>query len=102
MTAEHSSTGVHLHVIQTERIGALNTYVQGDIEAARRSDKGGPPVFLTVHDATKNHNAWLNFVYHPSMANVRERAVFIHVDLLGQEDEAEDIKDPKKYVGLIN
>lgn len=87
-----SHSGIHTHVIETERCGALNVYVQGDIEQARKGEKGSHPVFLTVHDIGKNHNSWLNFVYHPSMSNVRDRAVFIHVDLSGQEDDAKDIK----------
>lgn len=86
-----TAPGLHHHVIETERCGKLNVYVQGDIDLARKGDKGGVPVFLTVHDIGKNHNSWLNFVFHPSMNNVRERAVFIHVDLLGQENEAEDL-----------
>ncbi|TRY74978.1 hypothetical protein TCAL_12133 [Tigriopus californicus] len=88
---------LHTHVIETERCGSLNVYVQGDIEQARKGDKDGKPVFLTVHDIGKNHNSWLNFVYHPSMANIRERAVFVHVDLLGQEDDSEDLPDPHKF-----
>ena len=97
-TAHHE--GLHTHVIETERCGSVNVYVQGDIELARKGDKDGKPAFLTVHDIGKNHNAWLNFVYHPSMANIRERAVFIHVDLLGQEDEAADLEDPSKFPSL--
>lgn len=91
------SGDIHEHVIETERMGKINVYVQGDIEHARRGEKGSQPVFLTVHDIAKNHTSWLNFVYHPSMNNVRERAVFIHVDLLGQENDAPDLDDHTKY-----
>ena len=52
---------------------------------------------MTVHDIGKNHTNWLNFVHHPSMVHVKERAIFIHVDLLGQEDEAEDLAADCKY-----
>merc|ERR1711953_1270258 len=45
------------HVIPTERVGALNVWVQGDL----------------------------------SLAQKREKAVFLHVDLMGQEDQAEDV-----------
>ncbi len=88
------STDLHPHVIETERIGKLNVYVQGDIELAR---KGERPVFMTVHDIGKNHVNWLNFVHHPSMVHVHERAVFIHVDMLGQEDDAEDLPSDTKW-----
>lgn len=93
-------SGIHTHVIETERCGAVNVYVQGDIEAARKGDKESRPVFLTVHDIAKNHNSWVNFVYHPSMANVRERATFVHVDIFGQEDDAEDFTDATKFPSL--
>ena len=84
----------HLHVVETERIGKLNVYVQGDLDHAHKGEK---PVFFTVHDIGKNHNEWVNFVLHPAMNNVRERSVFIHVDLLGQEDDAEDMSDAVKF-----
>lgn len=35
---------LHCHVIETERCGSVNVYVQGDIEQARKGDKGGHPV----------------------------------------------------------
>ena len=43
--AAATASGIHPHVIETERIGSLNVYVQGEIEHAR---KGERPVFLTV------------------------------------------------------
>ncbi len=85
----------HTHVIETERAGKLNVYVQGDLEHARLGPKGSAAVFLTVHDIGKNHKSWLNFVFHPAMNNVRERACFIHVDLLGQENDAPDVDGAK-------
>ena len=54
-------------------------------------------MFMTVHDIGKNHSNWLNFAHHPSMVHIKERAVFIHVDLLGQEDEAEDLAADCKW-----
>jgi len=84
--------GLHHHVIPTERCGALNVYVQGDIELAhRKDDKDSVSVFLTVHNAGANHNEWLRFVNHPAMASIKDHSVFIHVDLLGQEENAETL-----------
>lgn len=85
---------VHNHVVETERIGKLHVYVQGDIEMARNGER---PVFLTVHDIGKNHSSWVNLAHHPSMVHIKDRAVFIHVDLLGQEDEAEDLAADCKW-----
>jgi hypothetical protein len=36
------------------------------------------------------------FLDHPSMLDVKERSVFVHVDLPGQEDYAPDL--PEEYV----
>merc|ERR1712038_253988 len=80
------------HVIPTERVGALNVWVQGDLSLAQKQEsRDSYCTFLTVHDVGVNHNAWLRFMNSPSMAQIREKAVFLHVDLLGQEDQAEDV-----------
>ena len=34
-----------------------------------------------------------DFVEHPCMAEIKERSVFIHVDIPGQEDNAPDLAD---------
>jgi hypothetical protein len=46
---------------------------------------------MTVHDVGVNHNSWLRFVNSPAMGPIREKAVFLHVDLLGQEDGGEEL-----------
>ena len=81
------------HVIPTERAGALNVWVQGDLSLAQNKEsRDSYCTFLTVHDVGVNHNSWLRFMNSPSMAQIREKAVFLHVDLLGQEDQAEDLE----------
>lgn len=96
--------GLTFHCIPTERCGALNIYVQGDIEgtqksfnpqgSATRKDTDGhttqqQAVFLTIHNAGANHQEWLRFVNHPAMAPIKGSSVFIHVDVPGQEANAE-------------
>lgn len=34
-----------------------------------------------------------DFVEHPTMCEIKERSVFIHVDIPGQEDNATDLAD---------
>jgi hypothetical protein len=54
-------------------------------------------VFLTVHNAGANHQEWLRFSNHPAMAPIKNNSVFIHLDLPGQEANAELLvlgKDP--------
>lgn len=90
----------HHHVIPTERCGALNVWVQGDLALAKKEGKDQYPVFLTVHDVGMNHNSFEAFINHPSMFSIKMRAIFVHVDLLGQEDHAEDLPDNTKFPSL--
>jgi len=85
-----ASNKISHHVIPTERAGAKSVWVQGDLSLAQKAD--GQVCFMTVHDVGVNHHSWLDFINHPSMRPIRERAVFVHVDLLGQEDGAKDLE----------
>jgi len=76
------------HIVPTERCGPLSVYVQGDLS---QQDKRA--VFLTVHDLGCNHTSFHDFVEHPCMVEIKERSVFIHVDIPGQEDNAADLPD---------
>jgi len=82
--------GFHHHVVPTERSGALNVYVQGDLEEAHK-DKDCKCVFLTVHDIGSNHSSFKGFVDSESFDEVKKRSIFIHVDVPGQENGAEDL-----------
>ena len=70
------------------KYSTLNVYVQGDLE-----DRHGKTVILTVHDVGTNHKSFVRFVNHQSMADVKQKAIFLHVCVPGQEDNALD------YVG---
>lgn len=63
----------------------LNVYVQGNLE-----ERHGKTVILTVHDVGANHKSFVRFVNDPSMTNVKEKAIFLHVCVPGQEDHAPD------------
>uniref|UniRef100_A0A914V174 Uncharacterized protein n=1 Tax=Plectus sambesii TaxID=2011161 RepID=A0A914V174_9BILA len=76
---------VNLLPVETSKSGVINVYVQGNLE-----DKQGKTVILTVHDVGTNHKAFVRFVNHPAMAEVKQRAVFLHVCVPGQEDNAPD------------
>ena len=47
-----------------------------------------------------NHNSFEAFINHPSMFSIKMRAIFVHVDLMGQEDHAEDLPDNAKFPSL--
>lgn len=75
----------------TAKSGRIFTiHVQGDLTKAESR-----AVFLTVHDMGSNHTSWVDFVEHPVMRETKERSVFIHVDVPGQEDGAPDL--PNDY-----
>merc|ERR1711935_1175634 len=80
----------HHHIVATEKSGAINVYVQGDLEDVHR-EKETKCVFLTVHDVGTNHSVWENLIDHETFESIKKRAVFIHVDIPGQEDNAEDL-----------
>lgn len=65
-------------------VGSLNCVVNGDLSKATS-------VVLTVHDLGCNASSWNHFVEHPSMAEVTKRAVWLHVNLPGQENNAADL-----------
>jgi len=68
-----------------------SVHIQGDLT---KSDSRA--VFLTVHDMGCNHSSWVEFVDHPVMKETKDRSIFIHVDIPGQEDNAPDL--PNDYV----
>ncbi|XP_043229801.1 uncharacterized protein ZK1073.1-like isoform X1 [Amphibalanus amphitrite] len=80
------------HVIDTKHCGPLTIYVQGDVSL---QDKKA--VFLTVHDLGCNHTSFHDFVEHPVMKEIKERSIFIHVDVPGQEDDAITLPDDFKF-----
>lgn len=81
--AHHSTTE---RIVSTSNCGDLLVHIQGSIQHANNK-----AVFLTVHDMGSNHVEFIKFVDHPAMAEVKERSVFIHVVLPGQEDNAADL-----------
>ncbi|RZF41152.1 hypothetical protein LSTR_LSTR010804 [Laodelphax striatellus] len=50
-------------------------------------------VFLTVHDLGCNHWAWEDFVNRPCMSEIKDRSIFIHIDVPGHEDNAEALQE---------
>lgn len=63
----------------------LNVYVQGDLD-----DRHGKTVILTIHDVGTNYKSFVHFVNHPSMSDVKQKSIFLHVCVPGQEDNASD------------
>jgi len=74
------------YVVQLEGFGHINVFVQGNLERHRDT-----VAFLTVHDCGSSYQHWVDFVLEPSMADIRKRAVFLHVCVPGQKPDEEDL-----------
>jgi len=91
----------HHHVVPTEKSGAINVYVQGDLEEVHK-EKDNKCVFLTVHDVGSNHKEWEHLIGHESFEDIKKRAIFVHVDIAGQEDDAEDLPSDFQFPTMQN
>ncbi|XP_076372402.1 uncharacterized protein ZK1073.1-like [Tachypleus tridentatus] len=80
------------HEVKTERCGIITVFAMGSTKGITDNT----PVFLTVHDMGCNHTEFHSFTEHPSMARIKSRSVFLHVEIPGQEYHAEDL--PSDYV----
>jgi len=74
------------HVVKTDKCGNVNVFVQG--EPSKAADKA---CFLTIHDMGSNYQNMVDFVNHPVMKETKDRSIFIHVGIPGQEDNAQDL-----------
>ena len=52
-----------------------------------------------MHNAGANHQEWLRFSNHPAMAPIKNNSVFIHLDIPGQEANAELLNLGKDAAG---
>lgn len=84
------------HLIKTDKCGIISVFVQGNIQNIRDRT----PVFLTVHDMGCNHAEFHNFVEHPSMEKIKERSVFLHIEIPGQEYDALDLDESFNFPSM--
>ncbi|XP_076367718.1 uncharacterized protein ZK1073.1-like [Tachypleus tridentatus] len=75
------------HEVKTQTCGVLNVFTQG----STKNITDNTPVFLTVHDMGSNHTDFHSFIEHPSMARIKARSLFIHVDVPGQGFDSTDL-----------
>ncbi|KAL5235132.1 hypothetical protein ACI65C_002542 [Semiaphis heraclei] len=82
-------------LVKTERSGNVYVHVQGDLT---QQDKRA--IFLTVHDLGCNHISFENFVNQPCMSEIKDRSIFIHIDVPGHEDNADTLADSFQFPSL--
>ncbi|RWS16961.1 uncharacterized protein B4U79_06785 [Dinothrombium tinctorium] len=74
--------------LNLEKFGKVKVHIQGDLQ-----EKNKKAVFLTVHDIGSNHSSFRDFIEHRCMTEIKLRSIFIHLDLPGQHDNADDYED---------
>lgn len=72
------------HEVVCPHIGPINVFIQGT-----RNPK--EVVIMTVHDLGCDHTMYQTFVENPRMTRIRERTVWIHVDVPGQGYNVPDL-----------
>ncbi|CAF3364676.1 unnamed protein product [Rotaria sp. Silwood1] len=71
------------HVIRSEKLGLdFTTWVQDD------TGNNAKCYVMTIHDIGCSHSVFTEFVSQPEMRALKQRIVWVHIDLPGQEDEA--------------
>ncbi|CAG2119966.1 unnamed protein product, partial [Medioppia subpectinata] len=78
---------VESRTVATRSHGDVRVHVQGSLDQMQSK-----AVFLTVHDIGANHSSWKDFVDNESMLEIKNRSVFVHLDVCGQEADAEDLE----------
>lgn len=68
----------------TKSAGTLNCDVVGTLD-------GASTVVVTVHDLGCNSTSWTHFVQHSSTAEITKRVAWLHINLPGQEENAENL-----------
>ncbi|KAJ1525770.1 hypothetical protein ONE63_008975 [Megalurothrips usitatus] len=88
-------TEIKNYIVSSERCGELHVHVQGEVSQQEKR-----ACFLTVHDLGTNHRSFLDFVNSPCMQEIKDRSIFVHVDMPGHHDNADNLPDGFEYPSL--
>ncbi|CAF2350363.1 unnamed protein product [Rotaria sp. Silwood2] len=82
------------HVIRSEKLGLdFIAWVQDDTGSNAKC------YVMTIHDIGCSHSVFTEFVSQPEMRALKQRIVWVHIDLPGQEDDASPL-NIEKYPSL--
>jgi len=90
-----SPPDITVREIITPNLGPVKVFLQGNFE-----ERQGKTFFITCHDIGTNHRSFYPFIMHPSMQDVRNRSIFLHVCLPGQDDHAPNLPDGQQFPSL--
>ncbi|KRX52961.1 Uncharacterized protein T02_8218 [Trichinella nativa] len=77
--------------IPTPPSGIIKVFVQGNLD-----ERQGKTIFITCHDIGANYKSLAQYVMNPCMTDVRNKSIFLHVCVVGQEDNAPNL--PNDFV----
>lgn len=81
-----------LKKVPTTETQTITCPVIGDVTVHVQGTRGSSEVvILTVHDLGCDYTMYLEFVEHPKLAPIRNRTVWVHVDVPGQGQDAPDL-----------
>merc|ERR1711892_397862 len=75
------------HVVTLEQCGSVEVYVEGELSKLKAST----PVFLTIHNVGSSYKNWMRFTSQDCMKEAKDKSVFLHVSLPGQQSAADDL-----------
>jgi len=83
-----SLTNLNKQVVQMEKCGQVEVYVEGDLDKLRDTSN----VLLTVHDVGSSYLSWVQVTKHEDAREVRARSVFLHVSVCGQAPDSDELE----------
>uniref|UniRef100_A0A5S6QP33 AB hydrolase-1 domain-containing protein n=1 Tax=Trichuris muris TaxID=70415 RepID=A0A5S6QP33_TRIMR len=95
--ADATATDLKEFEVPTPPSGTVKVFVQGNLD-----DRQGKTLFLTCHDIGANHMSFVHFVNTQSMIEVRNRSIFLHLCVVGQEDGASSLPTDFHFPSLDN
>merc|ERR1711892_703297 len=75
------------HVVTLEQCGSVEVFVEGELSKLKAST----PVFLTIPDVGSSYKNWMRFTSQDCMKDAKDKSVFLHVSLAGQQPAADDL-----------
>jgi len=83
-------TALRKYVLDLESCGPTEVFMEGEEKLLKEG-----MVFLTVHDVGSSFQTIVNFSHTSAMEEIRQKSVFLHVSVPGQEPQAKDL--PKDF-----
>ncbi|ESN95288.1 hypothetical protein HELRODRAFT_187411 [Helobdella robusta] len=91
---DQSAYSMEHHVIRCPIIGEINVYIQGNRAVSNEV------VIMTMHDLGCDYNMYQDFIDHPRMVPIRDRTVWLHLEVPGQSFNAADLPTDYQFPSM--